>query len=163
MRRHQADDLVVVAVLAPFTADGGRRLVRYAAVSAVSVATTQVLLVAGRAVVGLPPAWANALAVLAAAGPVYGLNRRWVWGLDGPSSWRKEVAPFWAFTVAGLALSTVAVAGMARLTHDTMALAVTNLAAFAVLWVAKFVALDGVVFSPAPAPVLIPVDRRRRR
>ena len=39
--------------------------------------------------------------------PVFFLNKRWVWNVDGKVSFRREIVPFWVFTGAGLALSTL--------------------------------------------------------
>lgn len=126
-----------------------RRAVRYAGVSAAGVAFTQVLLVTGHAVVGLGPATANTLAVLAASIPVYKASRAWVWNITGPSSLRREIVPFWTFTIVGLLLSTLVVAGVGSLTESSLALSAANLTTFGVLWVAKFFVLDEVVFVSA--------------
>ncbi|MFP5321058.1 MAG: GtrA family protein [Acidimicrobiia bacterium] len=127
---------------------------RYSAVSVVGVVLTQALLLAGHVVLDLPAGRANAAAVLVTAVPVFLLNRAWVWQLRGPSSLRREVLPFWGFTAAGLVLSTLAVAGVASLTASTAAVAAANIGAFGVLWVAKFLVLDGIVFAPAAAEVV---------
>lgn len=123
------------------------KAVRYSAVSVVGVVLTQLLLLVGHGLFGLSAERANVAAVLLTSIPVFFLNRAWVWQLRGPSSMRREVLPFWAFTVAGLVLSTLAVAGVASLTDSTVAVSLANIGAFGVLWVAKFVVLDGVVFA----------------
>lgn len=131
--------------------DGVRRLVRYAAVSGGSIVLTQVLLV-GLLTSGVTPSAANVGAVLGAAVPIYAVNRRWVWRLTGRSDLRREVVPFWACTIAGLVLSTAAVAVVARTTDDPLLLSATNIAAFGVLWLVKFFVLDAYVFGrTAPA------------
>jgi len=127
---------------------------RYSAVSVVRVVLTQVLLLLGHGIFGLPADRANVAAVLVTAFPVFCLNRSWVWELRGRTSLRGEVLPFWGFTVAGLVLSTVAVAAVSALTASTVAVSAANIGAFGVLWVAKFLVLDGVVFA---APSLPPV------
>lgn len=123
------------------------KAVRYSAVSVVGVVLTQLLLLVGHGLFGLSAERANVAAVLLTSIPVFFLNRAWVWQLRGPSSMRREVLPFWAFTIAGLVLSTLAVAGVASLTDSTVAVSLANIGAFGVLWVAKFVVLDGVVFA----------------
>lgn len=147
------------AIDRPTAIDKVRKAARYSAVSVVGVALTQVLLLLGHGMFGLAAERANVAAVLLTSIPVFFLNRAWVWQLRGPSSMRREVLPFWAFTVAGLVLSTLAVAGVASVTDSTVAVSVANVGAFGVLWVAKFVVLDGVVFAadpdalcPLPAP-----------
>ncbi len=126
------------------------RIGRYSAVSIVGIVVTQLLLLSGQVSVGLTPVVANTLAVSLAAIPVFVLNRLWVWELTGPSSLRREVIPFWSFSLAGLALSTAAVAAVAGITTDPAVVAATNIGAFGVLWVAKFFVLDRVVFGGAP-------------
>lgn len=123
-----------------------RKAARYSAVSVVGVVVTQSLLLVGHGVLGVPAGRANVAAVLVAAGPVFVLNRSWVWQLRGASSLRREVLPFWAFTVAGLVLSTLAVAAVASISASTVAVSAANVGAFGLLWVAKFLVLDGVVF-----------------
>ena len=125
------------------------RALRYSAVSVVGVVITQALLVGAHGVVGLSATLSNVVAVSIAAVPVYFLNRAWVWQLSGRGSFRREVVPFWGFTLAGLGLSTVAVTAAASVTDSTALIAGANIAAFGVLWVAKFFVLDEVVFAAA--------------
>ncbi|MDE0803941.1 MAG: GtrA family protein [Acidimicrobiales bacterium] len=125
------------------------RALRYSAVSVVGIVITQTLLVGAHGVLGLAPIVANVAAVSVAALPVFLLNRAWVWQRSGRSSFRREVVPFWGFTLAGLALSTVAVAATASVTESTPLIAAANIGAFGVLWVAKFFVLDEVVFAAA--------------
>ena len=125
------------------------RAARYSGVSVLGMLVTQVLLFTGHSVVGLDATPANAVAVSVAAVPVFVLNRRWVWQLDGRSSLRGEVLPFWAFTFAGLVLSTLTVAAVSAVVASSAAVSAANIGAFGVLWVAKYFVLDGVVFAPA--------------
>ena len=84
--------------------------------------------------------------------PSYVANRRWVWNRPGHGSLTREVLPFWALSLTGLAVSTVAVARVASLTSTwtassrAVALPVANLSVFAALWVVQFVVLDRVIF-----------------
>ena len=107
-------------------------------------------------------AWrANVIATAIGTVPSYQLNRRWVWRRGGTSDLRREIAPFWALSGAGLVLSTLAVdradhlasvlgvTGAAR----TLGLLVANVTAFGVLWVAQFVLLDRVLFRHRPPVV----------
>ena len=132
---------------------------KYSAVSVVNVAIGQGLLVFFSAVVHVPPAIANVLAVCISAVPAYYLSRRWVWGKSGKSHLTKEVLPFWGFALAGLILSTAAVWVATHVTgivdippadRTTIQKLVPNLAnmfAFGVLWVVKFFALDAYMFG----------------
>jgi hypothetical protein len=73
------------------------------------------------------------------------------------------VLPFWALSLTGLAVSTVAVARVSSTTSAwsassrALALPVANLSVFAALWVVQFAVLDRVIFrhrgmEPCPAP-----------
>ena len=123
------------------------RALRYSGVSVIATICTQVLLVVGHAGLGVGPTAMNVTAVMLTSIPAYLLNRRWVWQVAGPSSLRREIIPFWAFTVAGLVLSTLAVTAVASVTESAAAVSFANVAAFGVLWVAKFFVLDDVVFA----------------
>lgn len=127
------------------------RALRYSAVSVVGIVVTQAVLVGAHAVAGMAPILANTIAVSVAAIPVFFLNRAWVWQLSGRGSFRREVLPFWGFTLAGLVLSTLAVAAVSSMTTSTLAVSAANIGAFGVLWVAKFFVLDEVIFAAAAA------------
>jgi putative flippase GtrA len=105
------------------------------------------------AVVGRVPAGtANVIAVCCAIFPSYFLNRRYVWHRRDHHRVMREVAPFWALSLLGLAISTVAVAHVDVLTHAwsrglrAIALPAANLSVFGLLWIAQFVILDRVIF-----------------
>jgi putative flippase GtrA len=101
---------------------------------------------------GVPAGSANVIAVLCGIGPSYLANRNWVWGRSGRGSLVSEVLPFWALSLAGLVISTVAVSmvGSAAATWSTTARAVAlpfaNLSTFAALWLVQFALLDKVLF-----------------
>ncbi len=103
----------------------------------------------------LPAASANVLATLAGIAPSYVLNRRWVWGhRDASDPWR-EIVPFCVLAVAGLVLSTAAVAWVATWAGGlgltglgrTAAILAANLSAFGALWLAQFVVMDRLLFG----------------
>ncbi len=97
---------------------------------------------------GITAALSNVLAVCIAAWPAYLLNRRWVWVKRTTHSLTREIAPFWAYNLVGLALSTVLVALVARYwSDDSPAVHAANLTAFGVLWLGKFILLDRVLFA----------------
>ena len=83
--------------------------------------------------------------------PAYLVNRRWVWGKQGSHSISREIVPFWAYSFFGLALSTIAVAVADARWHTHLAVSLANIAAFGVLWAAKFVLLDRWMFGGDPA------------
>jgi hypothetical protein len=80
-------------------------------------------------------------------------NRRYAWGLSGPSSWRRQVVPFCVLSIVGLVVSTGAVAVIARVGAGWtavvrgIALPVGNLSVFASLWLVQFLVLDCVLFA----------------
>jgi len=89
--------------------------------------------------------------------PAYFLNRAWVWGKRGRSHLIREVVPFWILAFAGLAVS-VLTAGWAesagrsitgsRLVQTLIVMA-ASLAAFGIIWVARFVILNSLLFAEA--------------
>ena len=114
--------------------------------------------------VGMGASLANVVAVSAGIGPSYVLNRRWVWKRQGPHSAAREVVPFVSLSVAGLVLSTLAVAKVAEIGQAwsgparTLALPIANIGAFGAVWVVQFLLLDLVLFRERRA---IPHDTLR--
>jgi putative flippase GtrA len=140
------------AVLDRVTKGRGTLAVKYSMVSAVGVTITQAMLFFFVEVLGNDPTWSNVTAVSIAAVPVFMLNKRWVWLRDGKVSFRNEVLPFWAFTLAGLLLSTGFVSLAKGLSDSTLVVMAASLAGFGVLWVAKFLFLDQVMFKQDAEP-----------
>src|SRR4051812_20745119 len=106
-------------------------------------------------VFSIPAMVANVTTTALATVPSYHLNRRWTWQRrDASDPWR-EIAPFWALSFAGLALSTVTVgiadhwaAGMGLAPAlRTAAVLVGHLGGFGLLWIVQFVLLDRVLFA----------------
>ncbi len=128
----------------------------------VSVGTTLLsaaVLVALAVGAGVPAGPANVVAVVCGIVPSYLANRHWVWRRRGPSDVVREIVPFWVLSLAGLALSTVAVAWTASVSAGwtasarSIALPAANLSGFGALWVVQFVLLDRVLFKPVPTPL----------
>jgi putative flippase GtrA len=122
----------------------------------VSVGTTLLsaaILVALASGAGVPAGPANVVAVLCGIGPSYAVNRRWVWGLNGRGDLVRETAPFWLMSIAGLVLSTIAVARAGSLTSSwssaarSVALPLVNLSVFGALWLLQFAVLERVLFG----------------
>jgi len=64
----------------------------------------------------------------------------------------KEVIPFWALALLGFALSTAAVWFVdTRWDPVPLVINLTNLAAFGLIWMAKFFVLDRVLFNTEEA------------
>jgi putative flippase GtrA len=133
----------------------GQKLIRYTMVSIISVIIGQILLALAFGLFRWTAAWSNVFAVGVSSLPSYYLNRAWAWGKRGRSHFMKEVLPFWGLAFLGLLLSTyfVSVAeGHARSYSDSRAVQTiiingAALAAFGVLWVAKFVILNKLMFA----------------
>ena len=123
------------------------KILRYAGVSAITVPLTQVLLFLFNTGLGLAAAASNVLAVSLASIPAYLLNRHWVWAKRGKHSFVNEVLPFWIMALAGLVLSTLAVAFVAERYDNALAIALANLFAFGVLWLIRYVIMDQWLFK----------------
>jgi putative flippase GtrA len=127
------------------------KLIKYAGVSVISTAVSQLVLFLTFGVFRLMPAVAaNVVANVVATVPSYVLNRRWVWGKGGKSDPWREVVPFWVLSFIGLAFSSFAVwiadsvAKHVGLHHagTTLLVNAANLASYGVLWVVKFLVYE---------------------
>ncbi len=135
------------------------RVARCLTVSAFTTFVSLTVLTILVRVVGMEAWTANVVAVAAGTVPSYLLNRRWVWGVSGPSDAGREVAPFWLMSFAGLLASTLAVDLADRIATSaawspglhTASVLVANAGAFALLWVAQYLLLDRVLFGPRAA------------
>ncbi len=134
-------------VLDRVTGGRGALAIKYSMVSVVGVTLTQALLVVLIEILDLNPTRSNVAAVMITAVPVFFLNKRWVWNVDGKVSVRREIVPFWVFTAAGLALSTGLVAIAEDVSDSTLLVMAASVGGFGILWVAKFLFLDQVMFG----------------
>lgn len=135
----------------------GKRFVFYALVSGVATLVTQVVLAVLHGVVGWRASFANIAAVVVATPISYFMNRTWVWKRRGRSHLGKEVAPFWAFSFAGLVLSTFLVAlveavqrlpdGQRPTPLQQLAVNAANAVGFGILWLIQFFVLDKFSFA----------------
>jgi putative flippase GtrA len=130
------------------------RLVKFGAVSAVSIVITQASLAILFGFVRMSARPANILAACISTIPAYQLSRRWVWQKSGPSHMTREVVPFWSMALLGLAFSTWAAGVMEQWAKhhlhshlsQTLAIMVSSLASYGVLWLVRFFVLDHLVF-----------------
>jgi putative flippase GtrA len=135
----------------------GHRFIRYVAVTATSVLAGQLLLAIGYDVLRWPATIANIVGAVILTGPAFVLNRTWVWRCDGKASVRRQTAPFWILAFIGLGASTTAVALTQHvavkmsLSHhaQTLAILLGSLFGYGVIWIARFVILDRLVFGAA--------------
>jgi putative flippase GtrA len=135
------------ALLDRVTGGRGALALRYSMVSVVGVVITQLELLLFVGILDLRPTWSNVAAVSLCSIPVFILNKRWVWSRDGKIDLRREILPFWVFTLAGLILSTIIVAIVQRWSDATLLVMAANISGFGLLWVAKFLFLDQVMFG----------------
>jgi len=135
-----------VSRLIAFVRNDLAKLLRFAAVSAVTVPLGMALLwLLLRA--DLQPFVANLIAVAVSTIPNYLLNRRWVWNKGGAHSVSREIAPFWALAFLGLLLSTVLVWIASRFTDLDIVFLAVNFCSFGVLWLFKFFVIERYLFG----------------
>jgi len=124
------------------------------AVSAITVAVSQVALFLLFAGLHWTARSANVAACIVGGVPSYYLNRRWTWGKTGPSHLLKEVLPFWGIAFVGLVFSTWTADFAETQARDftssrlTQAMVINSavIAAFFGLWVFKFILFNKVLF-----------------
>ena len=131
------------------------KLIRFAAVSVITVPLGMALFWVFLELADMRPVVANVVAVTISTIPNYILNRRWVWNKRGASNMRREIAPFWAMSFLGFLLSTVFVAIAAQFTDATLVFLAANFTAFGIVWVFKFFVLEKYLFGPAPIEVTL--------
>lgn len=132
--------------------EAGQRAIRYSATSLICVGITQALIILFYGIIGLAAVPSNLAATMATSIPAFALNKYWVWGKRGRAHMRREVLPFWAFTVAGWILSTGMVALVTKIaggndTERTILVMAANIAGFGTLWVLKYIFLDKIMFG----------------
>ncbi|HEU5152315.1 MAG TPA: GtrA family protein [Iamia sp.] len=128
-------------------------MIRYASTSLICVGITQVLIAIIYSGLKNGPVASNLAATMLTSVPAYLLNKYWVWGKRGRPHMRREVIPFWVFTVAGWGLSTAMVAlasdhvGTPHSFLRTFAVMVASISGFGILWVLKYLFLDKIMFG----------------
>jgi len=146
----------------------GRKFVKYSMVSVVSVIVYEIVLFITLGLFHFSARDANIWAVMVSAIPSYCLNRAWVWGKSGRSHLMKEIMPFWGMALIGLIFSTVVADAAKTMADDittvhllrTLIVMFAGLASFGVLWIAKFVILNRVLFVHTPKPLPEALDDR---
>src|SRR5271169_5612330 len=81
----------------------GKKLIRFTSVSVISTVVSLSLIAIFYGVARWGVIEATVSANVLATFPAYNLNRRWTWGKSGRSHLMKEVVPFWAMSVLGIA------------------------------------------------------------
>ena len=134
------------SVLQRLRAEHGLKALRYCGVSVVNVTVGIGVLALCHAVLGWSAVGANLAAWMVGTVPAYLLSRAWVWQRSGPHRLGGEVLTFWVLALVGLVLSSLAVAVVEHFTERTVLVAAGNLSAYGVVWVAKYVFLDQVMW-----------------
>lgn len=137
----------------------GQKLLRYSAASVVSVVVSVALLVLFYGPFRFGAVLSSTLATAIATIPSYHLNRKWAWGKSGRSHMMREMLPFWVLAFVGWAFSTYSVKltesglrsdhSMAHI-EKTGIVAIVYIGAFGVLWIAKFIIFNRVLFVHRP-------------
>ncbi len=127
--------------------DYGPKLMRFAGVSVVNVATGQTILVVLYGHVGWPGVAANVVAVAVGSIPAYLLSRHYVWEKDKGDHKMGEILPFWSLAFAGLVLSTALVGVVDSFSDRTIAVQAANAIAFGLLWVIRFAVLEHLLWG----------------
>ena len=122
------------------------KLFRYSAASVVGVCVGTPILAVLYAATG-NAILSNLISVTCGAIPNYLINRRWTWHQTGKNRLWGEVVPFWAMSVLGMIASMVAVAYADDRWGTTFAVTAANLTGFGLLWVAKFLVLDKLMWK----------------
>lgn len=158
-------DLSPKAVLAYARTPMGIKSIKYAAVSAVAIVVSLSTLGITYGVLRQSKTVSQIAAVIVSTIPSYWLNRSWVWGKVGKSHLWREVMPFWAISVFQFAVSLLVVNWLGGIIerrtevhlYRTLGIQFISLATYGVMWIAKFVFLNKVLFvhrhHPEPAPV----------
>jgi putative flippase GtrA len=123
------------------------KLFRYSAASAVGVSVGVPVLALCYGVFGWNELVANLVSVSAGAVPNYLINRRWTWHQTGKNRLWGEIVPFWVMTALGMILSLLAVDYADARWGTTFAVTAAQLSGFGVLWLAKFLVLDRVIWK----------------
>lgn len=136
----------------------GQKKIRFASVSAIAILISLVTL----AICYGPIGWdehqsliSQGVAFVVSTIGAYFLNRRWVWGRTGRSSFWKEVAPFWGIGIVQLIISvpfvqwgrTVAERHFESRVTRTVLFLILNLFVYGVMWVGKYLFYNKVLFA----------------
>jgi putative flippase GtrA len=125
----------------------GRKILRYCGVSVVNVFTGNGTLLICLAVLELHRVLSVLIAWMVSTIPAYVLSRRWVWQQRGANSMKAEVAPFWILALIGLTFSGLCVGIAGFFTDSSLVLIGVNFSAFGVVWVAKYIVLDRMMWG----------------
>ena len=124
-----------------------RKLMKYSTASVVAITVGQPVLWLFFGPLGWGAVPSNLVSVSAGAVPNYLINRKWTWHQTGKNRLWGEVVPFWVMSALGMLLSLWAVSYAEDRWDTTIAIAIAQLSGFGVLWLAKFLVLDKVMWK----------------
>lgn len=124
-----------------------QKLFKYSMASVVGVGVGVPVLAVCYGTLGWNELVANLASVTAGAIPNYLINRRWTWYQTGKNRLWGEVVPFWVMSVLGMILSLFAVEYADDRWGTTIAVVAAQLSGFGVVWLAKFLVLDKVIWK----------------
>ncbi len=138
----------------------GRKIFRYSMVSVISTAVSlSVLAIVYGFIFKHSEVQDTVFANVVATFPSYWLNRNWAWGKTGRSHLTKEVIPFWAMSIFGIAFSIVGATVAKNIGHhfhgdhahleQTILVVAANLLSFGVFWVAKLMLFNRLFHVPS--------------
>ena len=124
-----------------------QKLVRYSVASGTGVAVYLVVLILTNVVIGLGDMASHLISVTVSSVPNYLVNRYWTWNQQGKNRLWGEVVPFWTMAFLAFLLSLLFVNYAKDEWGTTFAIAAANLSAFGVLWLARFLVLDKIMWK----------------
>ena len=123
------------------------KLVKYSAASTGGVIVGLLTLNLFYTVLGWPALLANLASVTLGCIPNYTINRYWTWQKSGANRFWGEIVPFWVMAALGALLSFAAVAYAEERWGTALAINIAQLSGFGVLWIAKFLVLDKLMWK----------------
>lgn len=129
-----------------------QRLVRYAVTSVVALAVSELCLVVVDADTGIGAMLAAFVANLAGTIPSYLMSRYWIWSEADRSRPARQVLLYWLTSLVSMVISSVSTGAISDADHAHHVLKLLLLGAVylfvsLILWVAKYVAYQTVIFQ----------------
>lgn len=124
-----------------------QKLVRYSVASGTGVTVYMAMVILFNGILGLGDMTSHLLGVAISSVPNYLVNRSWTWKQQGKNRLWGEVVPFWTMAFLAFLLSLKFVDYASDRWGTTFAIIVANLSAFGVLWLARFLVLDRIMWK----------------
>ena len=142
-----ADDVTAADATARRRSTTGK-LNRYTAVSVVAALANVIVYSSWLRFTDLHPTVANALSAGMVALPTFLVNRRWSWNVRRAHSVKREVLPYYLFTVVNVTLSTTVAWFLAEAGARDSVLVLATVAVYTTTWALRFLFLDRLLFAP---------------